>query len=193
MAEQRGRNWWFVAYPESMRNDWREWLNSQGLVWIESPLHDKDVNADGEPKKAHYHLMFLFSGNKSLAQIQEISDGLSGIKLNVPDNRVKEVRATVRYMVHADQPDKYQYGLENLVGHGIDLSEFLTTTSDKKSALKEMAKYIRDNDITDFGELSDVAMENDIWFDVLTSRNTLFLKELVNANWKRSHQSYWDK
>lgn len=193
MAEQRGRNWWFVAYPESMRDDWREWLTGQGLVWVESPLHDKDVNVDGEHKKAHYHLMFLFSGNKSLKQIQEISDGLSGLKLNVADNRVKEVRATVRYMVHADQPDKYQYGIENLVGHGIDLSELLTTTSDKKSALKEMTVYIRDNNITDFGELATAAMENDIWFDVLTSRNTLFLKELVNANWKRSHQEYWNK
>ena len=79
------------------------------------------------------------------------------------------------------------------MGHGIDLAEILTTTSDKKSALKEMSKYILENDITDFGELVDVAMSNDIWFDVLSSRNTLFLKELVNANWKRNHQDYWKK
>lgn len=193
MTEQRGRNWWFVAYPDSLKDDWRESLDSQGLVWIESPLHDKDVTPEGETKKAHYHIMVLFSGNKSLKQIQEISDGLSGVKLDIPNNRVKEVRATVRYMVHADQPDKYQYGLENLVGHGIDLAEILTTTSDKKSALKEISKYILENDITDFGELVDVAMSNDIWFDVLSSRNTLFLKELVNANWKRNHQDYWKK
>lgn len=110
MTEQRGRNWWFVAYPDSLKADWRESLDAQGLVWIESPLHDKDVTPEGETKKAHYHIMVLFSGNKSLKQIQEISDGLSGVKLDIPNNRVKEVRATVRYMVHADQPDKYGSG-----------------------------------------------------------------------------------
>ena len=41
----------FIVYPESAPSNWRDTLNKTHLRWIESPLHDKDVNADGEVKK----------------------------------------------------------------------------------------------------------------------------------------------
>ena len=47
------RNWAFVLYPESAPEDWRERLQQTGLQCCVSPLHDKDVNDTGGPKKAH--------------------------------------------------------------------------------------------------------------------------------------------
>ena len=44
------RNWAFVIYPESLPEDWLDILRMSGLPIAISPLHDKDVNADGTPK-----------------------------------------------------------------------------------------------------------------------------------------------
>ena len=40
----------FVVYPESAPENWRTILDETFMRWVESPLHDKDVNADGEIK-----------------------------------------------------------------------------------------------------------------------------------------------
>lgn len=47
----RTRNWSIVLYPDSAPANWREYLDSLQIEWIESPLHEFDVNPDGELKK----------------------------------------------------------------------------------------------------------------------------------------------
>ena len=49
--EQRKRNWVFVVYPDSAPENWVEKLREMRVPGFISPLHDKDVNPDGEPKK----------------------------------------------------------------------------------------------------------------------------------------------
>lgn len=49
-AKDRKRNWVFVVYPESAPENWREQLKEMLVPGFISPLHDKDVNADGSPK-----------------------------------------------------------------------------------------------------------------------------------------------
>ena len=48
----KGRDWTFIVYPESAPKAWREILDDTHLRWVESPLHDRDVNPDGEIKKS---------------------------------------------------------------------------------------------------------------------------------------------
>ena len=50
MAENRKRNWVFVLYPDSAPENWREQLREMLVPGFVSPLHDKDVNADGDRK-----------------------------------------------------------------------------------------------------------------------------------------------
>ncbi|MFS5611931.1 Rep family protein [Streptococcus agalactiae] len=45
---KRGRNWWIVVYPESLPENWKEIISTEPVAI--SPLHDKDVNADGTRK-----------------------------------------------------------------------------------------------------------------------------------------------
>ena len=56
------RNWTFLVYPESAPADWVSKLQATGLPVAISPLHDKDINPDGELKKAHYHVIVCYSG-----------------------------------------------------------------------------------------------------------------------------------
>ena len=44
----RTRNWTFVIYPESVSEGWRDILDDEHIQWVESPLHDKDTNPNGE-------------------------------------------------------------------------------------------------------------------------------------------------
>ena len=75
------------------------------IEWVESPLHDKDLNASGEAKKPHIHILLLFGGVKSYEQVKEITDSL-----NCPiPQRCHNARALVRYMAHLDNPEKHQY------------------------------------------------------------------------------------
>ena len=44
-----------------------------------SPLHDSDINADGEPKKPHWHVILTFKGLKSYEQVKAITDQLNAL------------------------------------------------------------------------------------------------------------------
>ena len=44
LSSEKGRDWTFVVYPESAPSNWRELLDDTHLRWIESPLHDKDLD-----------------------------------------------------------------------------------------------------------------------------------------------------
>ncbi|MEL1068170.1 Rep family protein, partial [Campylobacter coli] len=66
--DTRTRNWTFFVYPESAPENWRDVLNEMHIPWIESPLHDKDVDSNGELEKAHWHILILFASKKSYEQ-----------------------------------------------------------------------------------------------------------------------------
>jgi len=66
-------------------------------------LHDKDINPDGELKKSHWHVMMMFSSNKSYKQIRE-----STMKLRSPNpQKVANAKCMVRYFAHMDNPEKF--------------------------------------------------------------------------------------
>ena len=60
----RTRNFATVVYPDSAPADWKEKLDQLHVAAFISPLHDKDINPNGEPKKAHYHVLVMFEGQK---------------------------------------------------------------------------------------------------------------------------------
>lgn len=101
--DNRSRTWAFVAYPESMPENWREILDALSVPWACSPLHDKDINeTTGEVKKPHRHFVMSFPGKKSYEQIKEITD-----KLNAPvPQKCLSIRGAVRYFLHLDNPEK---------------------------------------------------------------------------------------
>ncbi|WP_245335898.1 Rep family protein, partial [Staphylococcus sp. GDY8P117P] len=70
----RTRNWTFVIYPESVSEGWRDILDDEHIQWVESPLHDKDTNPNGEIKKAHKHILVMYDGVKSYNQILELTE-----------------------------------------------------------------------------------------------------------------------
>ena len=182
---KRGRNWTIIVYPDSAPDDWKDLLDKYHIPWIESPLHDKDTNPDGTVKKAHWHVLLLFDGNKSYQQVKDIT-----AKLNtVNPQRVESARGMVRYMVHLDNPEKYQYDVKDIKAHGgADIDTLMKpTATNRLQTLKEIITYIHDNQVTNFMDLLMYAIQNnDDWFNIMADYNTLVITKAIDAQWQKS-------
>lgn len=181
MTERKSRTWTAIVYPESLPENWREILDETHLQWIESPLHDKDKNADGTEKKAHYHLAVIWDNTTTYKSAEEIFKS----KLNgtIPQ-ACASLRGLVRYMAHMDNPEKWQYKVEEIKAHGgADLDELLTPTKAYTQAeLKKITQFITENQVTEFADFAYYCMsENDAWFEILTTHNTLYINSLIKS------------
>jgi hypothetical protein len=134
--DERVRTWVFIAYPESMPENWRDILAELGVPWACSPLHDEDVYDGGEKKKPHYHFVLSFSGPKSFDQVKEITD-----KLNAPiPDKCHSVRGAVRYFLHLDSPEKFNYSSrrnEIQAGGGFDVEDALKLSSSEEEEIAQ--------------------------------------------------------
>lgn len=67
---ERNRIFATVIYPESAPENFKDIISDWHIEAFLSPLHDKDINATGEAKKPHYHLLVKFQGLKSDDQVK---------------------------------------------------------------------------------------------------------------------------
>lgn len=168
------RNWAFVLYPESAPSDWIEQLQQTGLQVAISPLHDKDLDPNGEPKKAHYHIIIIYSGPTSYSVVNRLCQSL-----NQPIPKALEsVRGYYRYFTHMDNPDKYQYDANDIKTlNGFNVIDFVELTRSEVLGYKrKIQQIIRDFEITEYSELMDILLDSDGYsneYDVASS-NTLF-------------------
>jgi hypothetical protein len=185
--DQRARTWTSVVYPESAPENWREILDGYHVPWVESPLHDKDVNPDGEVKKAHWHIILFFDGKKSFEQVQEITDAL-----NAPiPQKTANAKGLVRYLIHMDNPEKYQYKREEIVCHcGADIEEyFALSSSSRRAVLWEIIEFIQDSRVENFSDFIGFCLEteNREWFDIAMNHNTLAINKVIDSIYQKNH------
>ena len=183
----RTRNWTFIVYPESAPTDWREKLDETHAPFCISPLHDKDVNPDGTPKKPHWHVVMLFEGMKTYEQVEEIAKSTNG---TIPQ-RVESGRGMVRYLAHMDNPEKAQYDKSLIEAHGgVDLADYLVSSAaSEMEKVKEMLRYIVENDVVEYEDLVIYAMENETeWFELLVTSKTYFVNAFIKSRRHRREQ-----
>lgn len=179
--DERARVWGFIAYPDSVPQNWRDILDNDHLSWVESPLHDKDINADGTVKKPHWHIMLFFEGKKSLKQIESISDSVNASEVII----IQNPKGMARYLIHYDNPEKFQYKREEIICHGgaeVD-SYFEMSASSKFAVLTEIYEFILDSEIENFADFIRYCLENNEynWLEVASNKNTLAINKLIDA------------
>ena len=179
--DDRARNWTFLIYEDSAPENWREILDNLHVQWIESPWHDKDINADGSPKKKHKHIALCFDGKKSYQQIKAITDSVNS---PIPV-RAQDLKGLVRYMAHLDNPEKAQYDVGGIIGHGgADIANLLRPTSSQRyDYIREMIKYVKEHGITEFQDLMDYAAAErfDDWFPLLCDSCAFVLGQYIKS------------
>jgi hypothetical protein len=181
----RTRNWSFIVYPESMPSNWIEIIQEERVPFAISPLHDSDIDGDGQLKKAHYHVVICYTAVKTLEQVKELTDNL-----NAPiPQQCKSLIGSIRYFVHLDNADKFQYKQSEIKAfNGFDLDKcFEISATDRYNAIDEMIAFIVENDITEFSKLFLYArLKNREWFKLLCDNSAYVLDIFIKS---RRHQT----
>lgn len=178
MAEKKvkKRHWAFVAYPDSLPDNWIEMLKQSGLKVAISPLHDRDTNPTGEPKKPHYHVIVSYDGPTTFGNVEGLTK-----RLNQPiPQPLEQVRGYYRYLTHEDNPEKAQYDKADIrTLNGFNILDFVELTkSEVTKYIREIRRFICDNNITEYAALLDILDEGASippeWFEVAVTHTLLF-------------------
>ena len=179
-VKQKGRYWACVCYPQSLPTNWLEILQNSGLALAISPLHDKDVDPTGEPKKPHYHLLLCYDGPTTYNNVKTLCDCLNA---TIPI-KIESPRGMYRYHIHMDNPEKYQYDDRNrILMNGLDPANFNGLTETEQFKIKcELIQLIRDNKIYEYSNLIDYLKALELK-DYLTvaMKNTLFFNSYLSS------------
>lgn len=175
----RTRNYATVVYPESAPPDWLATAGELKIPCFISPLHDKDLNPTGEPKKPHHHVMIMFEGVKTREQAAEIFDQIGGVGVEV----IQSVRGYARYLCHLDNPDKAQYSVDNVrCFGGADYTDVIGLAIDKYKAIGEMLDFLDTNTEMSYYDLLLYARQEHFdWFRILCDSGTYVIKEFIKS------------
>ncbi len=178
---ERYRNFATVVYPESAPEDWKDVIARQCVPSFISPLHDKDTNPTGEPKKAHYHVLYMFDGKKSKNQVEALFSEFGGVGCEV----VQSARGMARYLCHLDNPEKTRYKEEDVTNiGGADYMSVIGTSASKNASIDEMCNFCDKYDVCSFYLLAKyAALHRPDWSRVLKETSTIYMKE-----WLKSRQ-----
>lgn len=175
----RTRNFATVVYPESAPDNWQEILGEMCIPCFISPLHDKDINPDGEQKKPHYHVMLMYDSVKKIEQATEVFDKIGG----VGHEKVLSIRGYARYLCHMDNPEKAQYSPEDvkMLG-GADYITTIGLVTDKYKVIGEIIDFCEDNSVISYADLLLWCRMNRFdWFRVLCDNGTFVVKEYLKS------------
>jgi hypothetical protein len=178
-GQGRTRNYATVIYPESAPENWMERLENAFVPAFVSPLHDKDVNPNGEHKKAHYHVLFMFDSVKTMEQAKELFASIGGVGCE----RVNSIRGYARYLCHLDNPEKVQYDKSDVRSLcGADYNGVISLASDKYGALSEMQDFCDRYNVCSFYVLSNYARKHkEDWFRILCDCGAVYMREYLKS------------
>lgn len=151
----RSNTWTFCVYPDdSLPDDYLTIINNFGIPCLLSPIHDSDVNGNGMEKKKHIHVMLYFGkgANKSYKQVMKYVEKLHGCPAEVVHNSV----GMIRYFVHRDNPEKFQYKVEDLKSFfGFEyLQAFENNATDENRLFSFLEDFCEDNQIYNYYQLT---------------------------------------
>lgn len=192
-TDGRTRNWTCVVYPDSAPDGWESIIDEEHIEWACSPLHDKDVNPTGEPKKPHWHVVFAFSGVKTYEQVLKIT---SSVNATIP-KRVESMQGMVNYLTHSDNPEKAQYSKADIrCFGGFDVVTYsMPTRSQRYAIIREMMSWCVDNDIIEFEDLLLAACSDqnvDTWFPLLCDNSAMVMSLFLKSRRHRNQPARYD-
>lgn len=183
----RKRNWSCILYPESMPDDWKVIVEGSGLPFAMSPLHDSDLNPDGEPKKPHYHCLFCYSGPTSYSIAERFSKSLGG---TIPQ-AIESVRGIYRYFTHQDNPEKFQYNHDDIMClNGFSILDYADyTKSEVLKAKKDLQLLIIQQDLTEYSDFMEYVLLNcsEFEFDVASGHTMFFNSYLKSRRFRKDN------
>lgn len=170
-----------MLYPDSTTYDVVtiiKALAQEHLTFAVSPIHDRDIEDDGSPKKGHYHILLAYSSATTLNNIRMWFKACG-----MPESDLHSIRVCAsgvgyyRYLTHKDNPEKAQYDANEIrVFNDFDevFKKFANTESDKIDKLVRIFQIVDELNTISFHSLIQYLMfnERDL-FKMLTSSSAL--------------------
>lgn len=97
-------------------------------------LHDKDKNEDGTEKEPHRHILVTVKANKSIEAMRRIFESEEGNTLFKP---IEDIQHDYRYLTHKDDPEKYQYNVDEVRHSTLDYWEKVSKDEETESRSNE--------------------------------------------------------
>lgn len=183
------RNWGMVLYPDSAPENWRDILRETGLPIAISPLHDKDIDPTGEPKKAHHHILLCYSGPTTFNVVKALTD-----KLNQPiPQYIEAIKGNYRYFSHKDNPDKAQYSEDDIEHlNGFNISDFAELTRGEVFQVKRsIIAIIREQQFTEYSDLIFYLEDSGLYGEMEVATNhTIFFDAILRSCRHSRDKSY---
>lgn len=148
----KARAFAFIIYPESWPT-WEQDLRGLHMPIVVSPIHDRDVTEEGEPKKPHHHGIISW-GNATTLRNALNTLAPFGIEYIEP---VGSYQGYCRYLCHMDDPDKAQYDVADVVCMGGAVPDFerKLTASEMFAQRDEIMAMCEENGVTEYADLCD--------------------------------------
>ena len=186
---ERTKTWAFIAYPDSVPENWKAILEDLHINVIISPLHDKDINPGTEEyKKPHWHVVLIFESLKSFSQAEEVAKSVNGTSPII----CQSTNGMIRYLIHIDNPEKAQYSKDDIVKIGsFDVEDAFKNSVDKYLAIRDMIQFIKDNEITEYIDFMDYCSMNkfDDWFRLLCDNCSFVIQGVITSNRNKIKES----
>lgn len=179
MKKFRNRKMNILLYPEDATHMKALDLISKSYDYA-SILHDKDVDEDGVIKKEHYHVVVNFGSNARWNTA--VADEL-GLELNYIQE-CRSIDRSLEYLIHFNEPDKYQYDLEEVNGTLKSKLKQLVNVTGKTESDKvcELIEWIEQyNGIITLKTFSKYCASVGMW-DVFRRSGVIFIKMIEEHN-----------
>ena len=187
MSEKSKRSnlWTFVGYPgDSLPDNYLSIIESWHIPVLCSPIHDKDLNADDNEKKKHIHFLIDFGSgqNKSFEQVKMYTDKLKATIPQICHNR----SALIRYFIHKDNPEKFQYDINDLVSiAGFEYQIAFENYTSEIQIYKFIENIIFDNVIYNYAVLCRYMVQKGYSYEYnFLRKHTLHFKALLDGQYQ---------
>lgn len=182
----RTRNWTFIVYPESCPKNWIDILNDYHIPCAISPIHNLDVNSDGEIKKEHYHIMLTYDSPKDYKQVEEITNELCA---TIP-KKVESKIGMYEYLIHKNDLNKAQYKQEDIIHlSGFDINEMdLYTINEQEEISRDILNFICNNGITEYSDLLDYCRIDNINWYKFVRKNFMFYNTYITSKRNKGYR-----
>lgn len=150
--------------------------NYENYIYI---LHNKDFDENGVIKKEHYHCILQFTNARNKSSLIK--------KLGIEENctyDIKSLKGQLRYLIHFDDDDKFQYDRSEVKGTAYMLSQFrkaLKLTSDEDTDFQTIYDFLVKYEITELKYVIDFVLENNL-FSCFRRSYTIIKDIMINIH-----------
>lgn len=145
------RNVEIILYDENILYDKLQILNRYKNIQWAYIMHDKDN------VKEHYHLRIFCEDKKSISAWSKL---LKVEKHDIETLTYKKL--SIRYLVHLDNPEKYQYSFDNIVSN-FEVKPYLTNKSSEIDDISTILNLIDNSGYLTLYFITNFCVSHNLW------------------------------